>query len=59
MILDFTHFFLQMNRALLLGEVLVMKSWSIHFEFGFYTFVFVDESSIVAKRSTGDLKPVY
>ena len=48
-----------MNLALLLGEVLVIKSWSIHFEFGFYTFVFVDESSIVAKRSTGDLKPVY
>ena len=29
------------------------------FEFDIHTFLFSDESSVVARRSTGDLKPVY
>ena len=42
-----------MNLLLQLREVLVIESRSIEFDFGFHTYVFVDESSIEGKRGTG------
>ena len=59
LILDFTHFCFQMNLALQLGEVLVISNQSLEFDFGLHTFVFADESSVVAKRSTGHEELVY
>ena len=49
----------QMNLALLISEPLVITSQSSEFEFGLHTFVFADESSVVATRSTGAPKSVY
>ena len=43
---------LQMNPALQVREVLVISSQSIELDISLDTFVFADESSVVARRST-------
>ena len=48
-----------MNLALKVRKVLVVDSRSIEFDFGLYTFVFPDESSVVARRSICHRRMVY
>ena len=48
-----------MNLALLLQRSTGHLNQSSEFEFGLHTFVFADESSVVATRRTGAPKSVY